>query len=106
MTRLTAALLALAAAAACASCAEPAPPGVDPIAYDRAFHECKEWARVYGGYGYGERPVFATVCTHASSCTTRAGNLSTLAWRRKASRRRPIERQRLAALQASASAAP
>lgn len=61
--RICAILLALAAGAACVSCAEPVPPGVDPAAYNRALHACKEYARAYYGYGYGERPVFATVGT-------------------------------------------
>ena len=65
MTRrhLRALWFVLAAAAACTSCAQPAPPGVDPVAYNRALHDCKEYARAYYGYGYGERPVFATVGT-------------------------------------------
>jgi hypothetical protein len=58
--RLSPTLLALAATALCASCAKTAPPGVDTVAYNRALHDCREWALAND---YGHRSPFATVGT-------------------------------------------
>ena len=49
-------LLALAATGLCASCAQPAPPGVDPVVYQQALHDCREWALAND---YGHRSAFA-----------------------------------------------
>jgi hypothetical protein len=58
--RLSLTLLALAAVTLCASCAKTAPPGIDPVVYNRALHDCRESALAND---YGHRSAFATVGT-------------------------------------------